>query len=168
MLTPEMRAIYPCLCLWRGLEQITSTRPLRRMILHFSHIGLTEGRTFTLALALVWSKLGSYLSPALETARGRRYRAEDRHAARTVALRAHRGMLAMRPVSAGLSRRPAPARFVPGGQNPRPVRGDGHRELEVGGQRAVLGVDGPVIVAHPDPVAPGCDHRLDGQDHPGL
>jgi|SRR5579884_490474 len=28
---------------------MTRTRPLRRMILHFSHIGLTEGRTFTLA-----------------------------------------------------------------------------------------------------------------------
>jgi hypothetical protein len=31
------------------LEQITSTAPWRRMILHFSHIGLTEGRTFTIA-----------------------------------------------------------------------------------------------------------------------
>jgi len=29
------------------LEQITSTRPCRRMILHFSHIGLTDGLTFT-------------------------------------------------------------------------------------------------------------------------
>jgi hypothetical protein len=28
------------------LEQITSTAPWRRMILHFSHIGLTDGRTF--------------------------------------------------------------------------------------------------------------------------
>jgi hypothetical protein len=26
--------------------QITSTTPWRRMILHFSHIGLTDGRTF--------------------------------------------------------------------------------------------------------------------------
>jgi hypothetical protein len=26
---------------------MTSTRPLRRMILHFSHIGLTDGLTFT-------------------------------------------------------------------------------------------------------------------------
>jgi len=25
---------------------MTSTRPWRRMILHFSHIGLTDGRTF--------------------------------------------------------------------------------------------------------------------------
>src|SRR3954447_16532104 len=35
-----------CLCLWRGFEQITRTAPWRRMILHFSHMGLTEGRTF--------------------------------------------------------------------------------------------------------------------------
>jgi hypothetical protein len=50
------------------LEQITSTRPLRRMILHFSHIGLTEGRTFTLALsALGRSSIEtSFLSGALE------------------------------------------------------------------------------------------------------
>ena len=49
MLMPAMRAMpvpYPCRCLWRGFEQITSTRPWRRMILHFSHIGLTDGRTF--------------------------------------------------------------------------------------------------------------------------
>src|SRR5436305_14990885 len=61
MLIPEIRAIYPCLCLWRGLEQITSTRPWRRMILHFSHIGLTEGRTFTLA----W--LRNYLHKVVST-----------------------------------------------------------------------------------------------------
>src|SRR3954470_18079936 len=48
MLTPAIRAkvLYPCLCLCRGFWQITSTRPCRRMILHFSHIGLTDGRTF--------------------------------------------------------------------------------------------------------------------------
>src|ERR1700749_4763539 len=37
----------PCRCLCRGLEQMTSTRPCRRIILHFSHIGLTDGLTFT-------------------------------------------------------------------------------------------------------------------------
>jgi hypothetical protein len=45
-----MRAIsslpYPCRCLCRGLVQITSTLPCRRMIRHFSHIVLTLGRTF--------------------------------------------------------------------------------------------------------------------------
>src|SRR3712207_3217267 len=48
MLTPAIRAkfLYPCRCLCRGFWQITSTRPCRRMILHFSHIGLTDGRTF--------------------------------------------------------------------------------------------------------------------------
>src|SRR5664279_5893060 len=47
MLIPAIRAMtYPCLCLWRGFEQITRTAPWRRMILHFSHIGLTDGRTF--------------------------------------------------------------------------------------------------------------------------
>src|SRR3954447_6238163 len=48
MLTPAIRAkvLYPCRCLCRGFWQMTSTRPCRRMILHFSHIGLTDGRTF--------------------------------------------------------------------------------------------------------------------------
>src|SRR5215210_4231915 len=52
MLTPAMRAIYPCRCLCRGFWQITRTRPLRRMILHFSHIGLTDGRTFMIPFEL--------------------------------------------------------------------------------------------------------------------
>src|SRR4051794_867547 len=49
MLIPAMRAMrppYPCRCLCRGFWQMTSTAPWRRMILHFSHIGLTDGRTF--------------------------------------------------------------------------------------------------------------------------
>src|SRR5215210_230802 len=48
MLIPAIRAkaSYPCRCLCRGFWQITRTRPWRRMILHFSHIGLTDGRTF--------------------------------------------------------------------------------------------------------------------------
>src|SRR5690606_33099039 len=36
----------PCRCLWRGFSQITRTTPWRRMILHFSQIFLTLGRTF--------------------------------------------------------------------------------------------------------------------------
>src|SRR6266540_6593977 len=52
--TPAIRAIprssYPCRCLWRGFEQITMTRPWRRISLHFSHILFTDGRTFMLPL----------------------------------------------------------------------------------------------------------------------
>jgi hypothetical protein len=33
--------------LWRGSEQITMTRPCRRITLHLSQIGLTLGLTFT-------------------------------------------------------------------------------------------------------------------------
>ena len=36
----------PCLCLWRGLVQITRTTPRRRTILHRSQIRLTELLTF--------------------------------------------------------------------------------------------------------------------------
>jgi hypothetical protein len=36
----------PCRCLCRGFGQMTRTRPLRRMTLHFSHMGLTDGLTF--------------------------------------------------------------------------------------------------------------------------
>ena len=36
----------PCFCLCFGFVQITMTRPLRRMILHFSQIGFTDGLTF--------------------------------------------------------------------------------------------------------------------------
>jgi hypothetical protein len=52
--------------------QITSTTPWRRMILHFSHIGLTDGRTFMFP----FSGLSSG-GPALAAASGRRYRDVD-------------------------------------------------------------------------------------------
>ena len=39
-------ACQPCFCLCLGFSQITITRPLRLMILHFSQIGFTDGRTF--------------------------------------------------------------------------------------------------------------------------
>src|SRR3954466_12305217 len=41
-------ACQPCRCLWRAVElQMTITRPLRRMTLHLSQIGLTLGFTLT-------------------------------------------------------------------------------------------------------------------------
>ena len=47
--TPAIRAIrpsYPCFCLCLGLSQITITRLPRLTTLHFSHIRLTDARTF--------------------------------------------------------------------------------------------------------------------------
>src|SRR3954452_25246271 len=68
MLMPAIRALdYPCRCLWRGFEQITSTAPWRRMILHFSHMGLTEARTFTAPQSTRGSKRDG--SEAQETAK---------------------------------------------------------------------------------------------------
>ena len=42
---------YPCTCLCLGFSQITITRPWRLMILHFSQIRLTDGRTFNAVLS---------------------------------------------------------------------------------------------------------------------
>src|SRR5688500_2217851 len=58
--------------------------------------------------------------------------------------------------------------LVPGREDAGPDLGDGDRELEVGRQRVVLRVDGPVVVAHPHLGATGVDHRLDRQHHAGL
>src|SRR3954453_22863951 len=120
MLLPAIRAIdYPCPCLWRGLEQITRTAPWRRMILHFSHIGLTDGRTFT------------------ETFR----KTGVRERAGALATRPAR-------IAAGSGRpelrRGGGARVgVPRREHARTGRGDRHGELEMRGQRAVLRVDRP-------------------------
>src|SRR5579864_762976 len=58
------------------------------MTLHFSHIGLTEGLTFTFVSPERWS------SVRLWRPRGRRYRTEARHAAPKDALRAHPARIA--------------------------------------------------------------------------
>jgi hypothetical protein len=46
---------------------MTSTRPLRRMILHFSHMGLTEGRTFKLISLSTRVISSDSFGPALAT-----------------------------------------------------------------------------------------------------
>src|SRR4051794_19453148 len=78
MLTPAIRAksCYPCRCLCRGFEQITRTRPCRRMILHFSHIGLTDGRTFMIPFGRCSRRGGS------GGRAGHRYHAPGAHVAR--------------------------------------------------------------------------------------
>jgi hypothetical protein len=43
---PQPDTDQPCFCLCLGFSQITITRPLRLIILHFSQIGFTDGRTF--------------------------------------------------------------------------------------------------------------------------
>ena len=43
-------ARHPWRCLWRGSLQITRTTRLRRTILHFAHIFLTDAMTFMIRL----------------------------------------------------------------------------------------------------------------------
>ena len=56
---PVLNCNQPCFCLCLGFSQMTITRPLRLMILHFSQMGLTEGLTFILSflLALLFGRL---------------------------------------------------------------------------------------------------------------
>ena len=42
----------PCFCLCLGFSQMIITRPLRLIILHFSQMGFTEGRTFMLVSSI--------------------------------------------------------------------------------------------------------------------
>src|ERR1700731_2524660 len=50
----------PWRCLWRGSEQITMTRPCRRITLHLSQIGLTLGFTFTAVSILFCLLVGCF------------------------------------------------------------------------------------------------------------
>jgi hypothetical protein len=59
---PQARGNHPCLCLWRGLLQITRTTPLRLTILQFSQIRLTELLTFI-----------RYFRPGMPGLNGRRF-----------------------------------------------------------------------------------------------
>ena len=57
-------AFQPCFCLCFGFSQITITRPLRLMILHFSQMGLTDGRTFIVVPSLSGSVFAAPGDPA--------------------------------------------------------------------------------------------------------
>src|SRR6188508_1896629 len=112
---------------------MTRTAPPRRMILHFSHMGLTDARTF--------------IAPKnRETYRTK----EDRRGSPGDGS-------APTGKSSSLQRFCLPEE-VPGGQDARAVPRNGDGVLEVGGQRAVLGVDRPVVRAHPHVVGAHVDH----------
>src|SRR5436305_8660029 len=112
---------------------MTSTAPWRRMILHFSHIGLTDGRTF--------------MSPFVRREEARAGRVDNPAAGATTEC----------------SERRSAGRLVPRRQHPWAICGYGDRELEVRGERSVGGVDRPMVVCEAHVVAPGRDHRLDGE-----
>src|SRR3954465_12115774 len=121
---------------------MTRTAPPRRMILHFSHMGFTDARTF--------------IAPRnRETYRTN----EDR-----------RGSPGDGSAPTGKSS--SLLRFclgqMPGREDAWPVPRNGDSVLEVGGQRAVLGVDRPVVRPHPHMMGSDVHHRLDGEHHPLL
>src|SRR5579885_1881466 len=53
-------------------------------------------------------------------------------------------------------------------EDPRAVGGDGHRVLEVGGERPVGGGDRPLVLVDVDVRLARGDHRLDRDRHPLL
>src|SRR3954469_24590709 len=119
---------------------MTSTAPWRRMILHFSHIGFTDGRTFMVP----FQEFGPVTRSGCRGS-SRCYVTDGAHAG---ALRT-RGQLKIakrhpRRLDPNESRSTDRIRallqgvlaLVPRCEHTWPVRRDGDRELEVGGQRA--------------------------------
>src|SRR4029077_19397191 len=107
---------------------MTSTRPWRRMILHFSHIVLTDGRTFMIPFG--WFQSPRLWQPErLPLPRSGR-QATRRHAAPSSRRKRSK---ADGPGAALLRSRPG-AVLVPGREHTRAVAGDRDRELEMGGQ----------------------------------
>src|SRR5277367_1870481 len=152
---------------------MTSTAPWRRMTLHFSHIGLTDGRTFMIPFG--WSeRRGSGCRCGI------RYLDAETPAGETTPPRGT-------PDGSNIARGPVPRawpfcslaaagrrcratlalgrRQVPRSQDAGALAGDGHGELEVGGQRAVLREDRPAVAGHADPGTSGGGHRLDREHH---
>src|SRR5262249_1007097 len=101
------------------------------MILHFSHIGLTEGRTFTLVSLFLSGICSVPTAPALATGAVAATVLGSAVAARKIALTAHRGMLA-------------------GANSPGPVLGDARNSTHEGLQkgrycRITCGRDGKYV-----------------------
>src|SRR5579864_3113352 len=101
------------------------------MILHFSHIGLTDGRTFTLLFALVVTYLQCPAARLWRPVRSPLPRCGAR-SAKACATDAPLDVSKVAGSESGSSRTPT-AGLVPGRENPRTVGGDGDRELEMGG-----------------------------------
>src|SRR4029079_6132343 len=118
---------------------MTRTAPPRRMILHFSHMGFTDARTF----------IAPKNRETYRTKEDRRGSPGDGSAPTGKSSSLQRLCLAQ----------------VPGGEDARAIPRNGHSVLEMGGERAVLGVDRPVVRAHPHMVGAHVHHRLDGEHH---
>src|SRR6478672_9429768 len=105
---------------------MTRTAPWRRMILHFSHIGLTEARTFMAPQSIRYSRRKA--SGAQESAPRQYDKYDPGNIAGDVQPKSWR-------VSAKNALRGAPfLGQVPGREDPRTVGRDGHRVLEMGRQ----------------------------------
>src|ERR671937_2289956 len=110
------------------------------MILHFSHMGLTDGRTFMFPFGWIPAPR---LWPPLWLPLPRRGMLL---AAKNTLVRARPRMVAKgRPPAGASGGRPVGV-LVPGSEDARAVSGDRNGELEMGGQGAVLREDRPVVV----------------------
>src|SRR3954469_11384061 len=118
---------------------MTRTAPPRRMILHFSHMGFTDARTF----------IAPRNRETYRTKEDRRGSPGDGSAPTGKSSSLQRFWLGQMP------RR----------EDPRTVPRNGDSVLEMGGQRAILGVDRPVVRAHAHVVGSHVHHRLDRQHH---
>src|ERR1700729_3063023 len=195
MLTPEIRAMPLALpLLVTGIRADHEHPPVTTDDFALLAHRLDRRSYFHARFALVVGTFKWYLRRGSGDRSGRRYLVEEHPQRDLGPLQAHPGMVAgvlrrSRPRDggpSGASRRarcrppvacqlpcaplrsrcgPAARGLVPGGQDPRPLGSDRDRELEVGGERAVLRVDRPVILADADAVAPGGDHRL-RREHP--
>src|SRR5919107_446185 len=118
---------------------MTRTAPPRRMILHFSHMGLTDARTF----------IAPRNRETYRTNEDRRGSPGDGSA----------------PTGKSSSLQRFRLGQVPRREDARTVPRNGYGVLEMGRQRAVLGVDRPVVRAHPNVMGAHVHHGLDGEHH---